>query len=228
MKTLVIIPAHNEEESIINTITSLQQVINQHPETIVDYVVVNDGSVDNTKQILKENNIPHVNHIVNMGVGAAIKTGIIYAQELGYDNVTQFDADGQHNAEFIYDLIAGINEGNDIVIGSRFVNKKKPFSMRMIGSRILSILITFRSFGKLKVTDPTSGQRMFNSKVQRTYLEDASCSEPAFAIKYFQKGFKVKEIQVEMNERLAGESHFNFLNSIKFMLEQSLAIIFGF
>lgn len=228
MRTLVIIPAHNEEESIMNTINDLKIVIKQHPEEEVGIVVINDGSKDRTQQILEENNVAHINHIVNMGVGASIKTGIIYAQKLNYDNVTQFDADGQHNGGYIFDLIKGIKDGNDIVIGSRFVGNKKPFSMRMMGSRLLSFFISIKSLGKLKITDPTSGQRMMNKKVQDTYLDDASCSEPAFAIKYFQKGFKVKEIPVAMNERVAGESHFNFINSVKFMLEQSMAILFGF
>ena len=103
MRTLVIIPAHNEEESIMNTINDLKAVIKQHPEEEVGIVVVNDGSKDRTQQILEENNVDHINHIVNMGVGASIKTGIIYAQKLNYDNVTQFDADGQHNGEYIFD-----------------------------------------------------------------------------------------------------------------------------
>lgn len=228
MRSLVIIPAHNEEESILKTIDKLKKDLAAKPEYDVDYVVVNDGSVDNTKKILEDNNIPHINHIVNMGVGAAIKSGIIYADRLGYDNVMQFDADGQHNGIYIFDLIDQINQGYDIVIGSRFLTKKKPKSLRMLGSKILSTLILIKSRGKLKITDPTSGQRILASRVKDTYVNDASSSEPSFAIKYYNKGFRVKEIPVVMNEREAGESHFNLMNSIKFMLEQSLAIIFGF
>lgn len=228
MKTLIIIPAYNEEESILKTINVLKESLQQHPEYNVDYIVINDGSKDNTSKILEENQIPHINQLVNMGVGAAIQTGIVYAQKLNYDYVMQYDADGQHRPENIFALIDKAQEGNDIVIGSRFLTKSKPFTLRMLGSRILSTLIRIRSLGKLKITDPTSGQRIINRKVMKAYSDDACCSEPNFAIKYFEQGYSVCEIQVDMNEREAGESHFNFLNSTKFMLEQSLAILLGF
>ncbi len=227
MKTLIIIPAYNEEESILKTVNDLKQVLLTRKDYHVDYIVINDGSVDKTRQILEEHKINHINNMVNMGVGASIKTGIIYAQALDYDCVMQYDGDGQHNGEYVFELIKEVEQGNDIVIGSRFLYEKKPFSMRMLGSRILSLLILLCSHQRLKITDPTSGQRILNKKVMDAYLNDANSSEPSFVIKYFKKGFKVKEIQVSMNERLAGESHFNVLNSIKFMLEQSLAIILG-
>lgn len=228
MKYLVIIPAYNEEESIVKTINKLKETLNQNKKYHVDYIVVNDGSVDNTKKVLEDNNILHINHIINMGVGAAIKSGIYYSIENNYDAVMQFDADGQHNPEYIFDLIDELNNGYDIVIGSRFLTEKKPHTLRMLGSNILSVLIRLKSHGKLKVTDPTSGQRIIGKKLQKIYLQEASSSEPAFIIKYYKRKFKIKEIQVKMNEREAGESHFNIMNSIKFMLEQSLAIILGY
>lgn len=228
MKALIIIPAYNEEESILKTVDNLSQKLAQCPEYHVDYIVINDGSKDNTRLILEENHIPHINQFINMGVGTAIQTGIMYAQKQNYDYVMQYDGDGQHRPENIFKLIDEAEKGYDIVIGSRFLKEKKPFSLRMLGSRILSFLISVRSLGKLKITDPTSGQRILNKKVMSVYSDDSSCSEPNFAIKYYEKGFRLKEIQVEMNEREAGESHFNFLNSVKFMLEQSLAIILGF
>ena len=228
MKTLVIIPAHNEEESILKTIENLKKIINSQKKYKIKYVVVNDGSTDDTKKILRDNKIPHINHIVNMGVGTAMKSGIIYSMEKDIDNITQFDGDGQHNAEYIFDLIKGIEEGFDIVIGSRFLTNKKHTSIRMLGSKILSMLIYIKSGFKQRITDPTSGQRILSKNVKEVYLNDASSSEPSFVIKYFKKDYKIKEVQVEMNERQAGESHFNVMNSIKFMLEQSLAIVFGY
>ncbi|MGL5021643.1 MAG: hypothetical protein ACRC5R_06440, partial [Mycoplasmatales bacterium] len=95
------------------------------------------------------------------------------------------------------------------------------------GSKVLSNLIWLKSGFKQKITDPTSGQRIISSKVKATYLQDAAASEPAFAIKYYKKGFKIIEIPVKMNERELGESHFNMMNSVKFMSEQCMAIILG-
>ncbi len=227
MKTLVIIPAHNEEESIVKTIDSLKEVI-QESEHFIDYIVVNDGSKDSTEAVLIENNIHHLTHIVNKGVGAGIKSGILYAIKHDFDYVTQFDADGQHNAEFIPYLIENMQKGYDVSIGSRFLDSKKPWSLRMLGSKILSNLIYVKVGFKQKITDPTSGQRMMSRNVMQEYLRDAAASEPAFAVKYIRKGFKVGEIKVEMNEREAGVSHFNMVNSVYFMLEQTLAIVFGY
>lgn len=228
MKTLVIIPCYNEEESIVRTVKTLTDFIDSQKEYEIDYVVIDDGSVDNTKQVMLDNNIIHISHIINMGVGASIKTGIKYGEKKGFSNVTQFDADGQHNPEYIIDLIKGINEGYDVVIGSRFKGIKKNWSMRMVGSKILSNLIYYKTKKQIKITDPTSGQRILSNRVKNEYMLDAACSEPNFAIKYYQKGFNVKEVKVEMNERLDGESHFNIYNSITFMIEQSIAIIFGY
>lgn len=228
MKSLVIIPCYNEEESIVRTIKSLTDFIYNQKEYEIDYVVIDDGSTDDTKKVMIDNNINHISHVVNMGVGAGIKTGIMYADKNGFSNVTQFDADGQHNAEYIIDLIKGIEEGYDVVIGSRFLGTKKHWSMRMLGSKVLSNLIYYRTKKQIKITDPTSGQRMLSTKVKKAYMQDEACSEPNFAIKYYKKGFKVKEVKVNMNERLDGESHFNLYNSITFMIEQSIAIIFGY
>lgn len=228
MKTLVIIPAYNEEESIIDTVEELKEFIKNQKKYEIDFIVVNDGSIDNTKKVLEENKIPHINHIVNLGVGASIKTGILYAQKNGYQNVTQFDADGQHIPEYIINLIEKIEEGYDVVIGSRFVKKKKELSIRMLGSKILSNLIYYCTKCKIKITDPTSGQRILNYKVMEKYMSETSCSEPNFAIKYFKHNFKIIEIPVTMRDRAKGESYFNLYNSITFMLEQIMAIVFGY
>ena len=100
MKTriLIIIPAYNESQSIERTIGSILQ-------THYDYVVINDGSTDNTEQILKQQNYNHINLLNNLGIGGAVQTGYKYALENNYDIAIQFDADGQHNAEYIKDLI---------------------------------------------------------------------------------------------------------------------------
>ncbi len=227
MKTLVIIPAHNEEESILKTINSLKREI-EKSEYLIDYIVINDGSKDNTENVLIDNKINHLTHIVNKGVGAGIKSGMLYALENDYTYVTQFDADGQHIAEFIPGLIENMQLGYDVSIGSRFLGDKKPWSLRMLGSKILSNLIWIKVGFKQKITDPTSGQRMMNQSIMHQYILDAAASEPAFAVKYIKKGYKVGEIKVDMNEREEGESHFNITNSIFFMLEQTMAIVFGY
>ena len=139
MKILVIIPAYNEEESILTTVQALNSV---HPE--VDAVVVNDASKDNTKNILSENHIHYLDLPVNLGIGGGVQAGYMYAYRNGYDIAIQMDGDGQHPASELDKIIAPIKaEKADIVVGSRFVNKEgfQSSAIRRFGIKFLSSLI---------------------------------------------------------------------------------------
>ena len=159
MKTLLIIPAYNEEESLEKTIRSIRAV-NQK----VDFLIINDGSTDGTAQVCRENQYPFLDLSTNLGLAGAFQAGMKYAYRHDYDCAIQFDADGQHLPQYIVSLEEAIRE-NDIVIGSRFINKKKPLSLRMLGSSLISWAIKITT-GKL-IKDPTSGMRAFNKKMIR-------------------------------------------------------------
>lgn len=221
MKVLIIIPAYNEEENILSVIQGLQKTV---PEC--DYIVINDCSKDNTKKILEEHHIPHINLIVNLGLTGAVQTGYKYAWYHGYDAALQFDGDGQHLPEHIPDLIREIENGYDIAIGSRFVDKKKPFSMRMLGSRIITGVIQLTT-GK-QVTDPTSGMRMINRELIKDYAFEINRKpEPDTLAYQMKRGYRVKEIQVTMQERTAGTSIYSGIgNSVKYMVKVILTLLF--
>lgn len=221
MKTLLIIPAYNEQDAILNTITDIQKHIKDF-----DYVVINDGSSDNTEKILVENNIKHITLPVNLGLTAAVQTGYIYAYENGYDCAIQFDGDGQHQASYIVDLVKEIENGANIVIGSRFVEEKKDYSMRMIGSRIISSLIKLKTGVSIK--DPTSGMRALDRKNIYDYAYDMnSRPEPDSLAKQIKKGYKVKEVQVKIKERESGKSIYsNPWSSIVYMVKMIISILF--
>lgn len=221
MKVLIIIPAYNEEENILNVVKGLQENV---PEC--DYIVVNDCSKDNTKKILEEHGIPHINLIVNLGLTGAVQTGYKYAWYHGYDAALQFDGDGQHLPQYIPDLIREIEQGYDIVIGSRFVEGKKPFSMRMLGSRIITWMIQLTT-GK-KVTDPTSGMRMINRELIKDYAFELNRKpEPDTLAYQIKRGYQVKEIQVTMQERVAGTSIYAGIgNSVKYMVKVIFTLLF--
>ena len=104
-KILMIVPAYNEEESIKETYQSVVNYNSLHKNKTLDILVVNDGSTDCTKQILEDNNIPHVNLIHNLGIGGAVQTGYKYALEHGYDYAVQFDGDGQHDINYIETIL---------------------------------------------------------------------------------------------------------------------------
>ena len=100
MKTLVIIPAYNEEKIIESTIKNLKENTKN-----VDYIVINDGSTDNTKKVCIENNINFIDLSVNLGIGGAVQTGYKYAKKHNYDIAIQFDGDNQHDPKYIDALI---------------------------------------------------------------------------------------------------------------------------
>lgn len=221
-KVLAIVPAYNEEGSLSATIDELSRVA---PE--VDYLVINDGSRDKTGELCKANGYTYVSHPTNLGLTAGVQTGMKYAMRHGYDMAIQFDADGQHDPAFISALVDKMGEtGSDIVIGSRFVTQKKPNSLRMLGSNLISNMIRFTT-GK-RIMDPTSGMRLYNSAVIEIFATQGWASpEPDTLACLIRKGFKVEEVQVSMRERSAGESYLNFSRSISYMLNTCTSILFS-
>jgi len=220
MKCLLIIPAYNEEENIVRVIGNLEE---NYP--CYDYVVINDGSADSTAALCREHGYELIDLPVNLGLAGAFQTGLKYAYRHGYDYAIQFDADGQHRPEFIASMLEKIQEGYDIVIGSRFVTEKKPKTLRMLGSNMIS-LATRLTTGR-KVKDPTSGMRMFNKKMIAEFALNMNYGPEPDTISYLLKqGATIAEVQVEMDERIAGESYLNLTKSMMYMLRMLMSILF--
>lgn len=217
-KTLVVIPAYNEALNIEKTVDDIK---NNAPE--VDYVVINDGSKDNTLEVIRSNHYNHIDGFCNLGLFGAVQTGFKLALKENYDVVIQFDGDGQHSAKYIYTMVSEIENGNNIVIGSRFVTEKKPFTARMVGSRLIAGAIRLVT-GK-KIADPTSGFRAYDKECILDYANDMNNPpEPDTLVYMIRKKRKVKEIQVQMNEREFGESYLNLANTIKYMSRMLISI----
>lgn len=221
MKVIAVIPAYNEEESIKDVVEEFKRTLPGY-----DYIVVNDCSKDSTKEILETNGFNYLDLPVNLGLTGAVQTGYKYAYYNDYDAVIQFDGDGQHLPQYIPELAKEIENGYDIVIGSRFVEKKKEVSARMLGSRLISIMIKITT-GK-KVNDPTSGMRMLNRKMMKDYALNMNRKpEPDTLAFQLKRGAKVKEVQVEMRDRQGGVSAYsNISSSIKYMFKVLMTIIF--
>lgn len=222
-KVLVIIPAYNEAENIVNTVTTLTTNC-----PFVDYVVINDCSKDNTEQICKEHGFNYISLPINLGIGGGMQTGYRYGVANGYDIAIQFDGDGQHNAEYIKDLIEPIEKGEaDLVIGSRFINKEgfQTSSMRRVGINLLGFVL--KVCGKVKITDATSGFRAASRDVMKFFSENYAQDypEPESIIASSVSGFKVKEVPVIMNERTAGVSSISTFKSMYYMIKVTLAIV---
>lgn len=223
MKKLIIIPAYNEAENIHKVIKSIKEFA---PD--FDYVIINDCSTDNTREICEKYRYNIVNLPINLGIGGGVQTGYKYALEHGYDVAVQIDGDGQHDPRYLPILFDYMQQNNvDMVIGSRFINKEgfQSTYMRRLGSYILRKLIRLVS-GK-KITDPTSGLRMVNRSIIYNFCNyyPKDYPEPESIVNVLRLGYRVEEIPVEMNEREAGESSINIFKSIYYMIKVSLAIL---
>lgn len=219
MKILIIIPAYNEEENIVRVTDHL---IADYPQ--YDYVIINDGSSDHTAQICREHGYRMIDHPVNLGLAGAVRTGMKYAMAHGYDAAIQFDGDGQHRPEYIAMMAEQIQAGYDIVIGSRFVTEKKDSSLRMMGSRMIERFIHMTT-GKT-IHDPTSGMRMYGKNMIRVLAENAALTPEPDTVAYLMRcGAKVCEVQVTMDERIAGESYLTLRRSIQYMANMCISIL---
>lgn len=220
MKTLIIIPAYNEQENIEKVVNNL---IQNYPE--YDYVVVNDGSKDKTAEICRRNGYNYIDLPVNLGLAGGFQAGMKYAQRNGYDAAIQFDGDGQHDPEYIAQMVETMKQEDvDIVIGSRFVEKKRPKSLRMFGNILIEGCIKVTTGKKIK--DPTSGMRLFNRRMIQKLANTMNYGPEPDTVAYLIRcGAKVREVQVDMHEREAGESYLNLVRSMEYMLHMTLSIL---
>ena len=233
MRNLIVIPAYNEEEALPKTVAHLQAL----PPGF-EILIVNDGSRDRTKDIanalVHQSHVPlHVAHLpVNCGIGVAVQTGYRFAVlDGGYRYVIQFDADGQHDAEYLTALVdQAARAGLDLCVGSRFIHDFGPGSRstfsRRIGIRFFAWLIGLMSGAK--VTDPTSGFRCLGPRAWRRFADSypEDYPEPESLFWCARNGLKVGELPVRMFERQGGVSSIRQLRVVYYMVKVSLAILF--
>lgn len=223
MKTLVIIPAYNEEASIAGVIRAVKMHM-----PLADIAVVNDGSTDRTAGLVEGSGALLLNHPFNLGIGGAMQTGYKYALKKGYDVAIQVDADGQHPADQIRRLVEPITKGlADMVVGSRFleIGGYEPSLARHAGIKIFSKVVS-AIIGQ-KVTDTTSGFRACGKRCieffSRRYPDDYP--EVEALVLLHKKGFSIMETAVKMEERSGGRSSITPARSVYYMIKVLLAIM---
>ena len=223
MKRLIIIPAYHEEAKIERTVNHIQKYA---PE--FDYIVINDCSSDRTGQICDVNHFPVIHLPVNLGIGGAVQTGYLYGVYNGYDEAVQIDGDGQHDPAYLLKMAEHMEKSKaDMVIGSRFIEKKgfQSSGIRRIGIRYFTFLIRLLT-GK-RITDPTSGLRMVNREVMCLFADNypKDYPEPETVVAILRRGKKIEELPVMMKERMGGVSSISPKKSIYYMIKVSLAIL---
>ncbi len=202
-RTLVIVPALNEEESLPATLKELREVVDD-----VDVVVVDDGSTDATAEVARRAGAVSTQLPFTLGVGGAVRVGLHYAQRYGYDRAVVIDADGQHDPAGITTLLDALDRGADMVVGSRFasgddypVGRTRRQAMRFLGAIV-------RALTGQRYSDVTSGFRAFDRPViellAREYPVEylADTVEALLIVRY--AGFRVDEVPIRMRPRAAG------------------------
>lgn len=228
-KILIVIPAYNEEESILDTYQSVMEYNKKHKSISLDVIVINDGSRDSTKQILEDYHIPHINLVHNLGIGGAVQTGYKYALENNYDYVVQFDGDGQHDINYVETILEPLRSGDaDLCIGSRFLDDTSEFKStgaRRIGIKIISFLIWL--FAHIKIMDPTSGFRAANRSVIQHFAMSypREYPEPESIVNITRLNYRVIEQPVKMRERTGGVSSIRAWKTVYYMINVGLSII---
>lgn len=227
-KVLIIIPAYNEEENIVSTCTKITEY-NKNNEKKFDFIVVNDCSKDNTLKLCKEHNFKVIDLVHNLGIGGAVQTGYKYAYEHGYDVAVQFDGDGQHDINYVKDIVMQVISGKyDMAIGSRFIDDKssefKSSTARRVGIKLISFFI--KLFTGKKIYDTTSGFRAINKDLIKYFSSNypAEYPEPVSEVMLLMNGFTITEVPVSMNERVGGVSSIRKWKNVYYMINVILSI----
>ena len=223
LKRLIIIPAYNEAENIVKTVEAIKEKAKGF-----DYIIINDCSTDRTKNICEENGYNVINLPINLGIGGAVQTGYKYAYNHDYDIAVQVDGDGQHDPLFLEVMAQYLEEHSvDMVIGSRFIEKKGFQSSRARRIGIVFFAQLIKIMTGATITDPTSGLRMVGRNVIELFSNDypKDYPEPESVVAILRRHMKVIEIPVVMKEREGGVSSISLKKSVYYMIKVTLAIL---
>lgn len=230
---LIIMPAYNEGKNIGALLDKLEQ-----PEIagIADLLVMNDASKDNTEAIVRERNHAVINHVFNLGYGSGLQVGYKYAVAKGYRYVIQMDADGQHDASNIKEILECLKTADehgkypDIILGSRFVegSPKYPTSLvKKIAYTLFRFLIRLGT--GTRIMDPTTGlqglsRRAFSYYAGYNHFDD-QYPDANMLMQMLLLGFRVKEIPAVMHVRREGVSMHSGLKPVMYMFRMMFSII---
>jgi len=199
-RVLVMIPALNEEETIAAVVRDARAQLS------TDVVVIDDGSTDRTADRATGAGATVLRLPYNLGVGGALRTGLRYAVDNGFNRVVQLDGDGQHDATEARRLLATLEDGYDLVVGSRFAAGYELGRGRRATMHVLSSIVS-RRLGE-RITDTTSGFRAMGPEAitlfSREYPVDYLSDTVEALLLAASHGLRVTEIDVAMHPRQGG------------------------
>jgi glycosyltransferase involved in cell wall biosynthesis len=224
-KVLIIIPAFNEEATVITVIEELNRECPGY-----SLLVVNDASSDNTSALARSTGLAKVIDLpVNLGIGGAVQSGLRYANRHNFDCAVQFDADGQHQASDVTSLVEMVLSGEcDVAIGSRFIGDSKMYGtdiLRRFGIKIFEIISILLI--RKRIRDHTSGFRAFNKEAINFIMHEypVDYPEPEIVVLLARNKFNIKEIFTQMYSRKGGVSSIPVYIGPYYMLKVIIAMI---
>src|SRR5215212_2473483 len=226
-RTLVILPAFNEEEALSAVLKELAVTCPQ-----LDVLVVDDGSTDRTAEVARAEGVTVAVLPFNLGVGGALQTGFRYAVSHGYGRAIQFDADGQHDPSQVPALLAALDEGADLVIGSRFAAPEAGSEYdvgRLRGGAMGILRLAVRILSGRSFSDTSSGFRAFSAPLLAFYAAEYPNEYLGDTVEALllacQAGFRVVEVPVSMRERAGGKPSTQNLKLIYHYLRALLSLL---
>lgn len=230
MHVLVVIPAFNEQQALGGLLTELAALRAELRSHSLEVVVVDDGSADRTAEVAREGGVRLLRLCRNLGIGGAVQAGLVLAQREGFDCAVQIDGDGQHPPDQLPVLLDAIGS-SDLVVGTRYRGGPDGFrstALRRLGSGWLRLVL--RLVTGLKLTDPTSGFRLYGARAlrlfSRTYPYDYP--EPESLAVACAAGLAVTEVPVTMRERQGGRSSISGGQPLYYMLKVTLAVLLAY
>jgi glycosyltransferase involved in cell wall biosynthesis len=224
LKFSIIIPVYNEQEVIVNVLTNLKQYCNENFSNQYEIIAIDDGSTDQTADILKNlDGIKVISHPYNKGYGASVKSGVSAST---FDWILVFDSDGQHRQQDIKAL-AEASENFDMVVGAR-QGYQGPL-IRQPGKKILHAIAEY--LVERNIPDLNSGLRLIKKKFFLKYahlLPDGFSWTTTITLAFFKEGLNVNYVPIEINKRQGGKSQVKPSDALKlFMLILRIIMLFS-
>lgn len=222
---LVIIPAYNEEQNVGRVIKEIRSL-----NLDLDLVVIDDGSTDLTKFVVREKEEKLISLPFNIGYGGALQTGYKYAVSMDYNYVVQFDADGQHDSSDILLIIEQLTTGEyDIVIGSRFLGKSSFYTSIPKKLAIMFFRLLIKWSTGVPITDPTSGLQGLTKQVYTYYATMGNYPEDYpdtdTLISMILSGYRVTEIAAHIRERHSGKGMHSGIKTLYYFIKMLVSIL---
>ncbi|MBN1541607.1 glycosyltransferase family 2 protein [candidate division KSB1 bacterium] len=229
-KLLIVVPTYNEEKNLPQVLNELLLLQNPLSEWQIQskVLIVDDGSKDRSAEIAKQAGVDVLQLPINLGYGAALQSGFIYALENKVDLVISIDADGQHQPSDILKIVEAYLDGKyDVVLGSRFVEDTgyQTNLPRRLGIKMFSVILHLLS--GLRIADVTTGFQLITRQVVELYAAEYPHDYPdaQMLLLLALSGFKIKEIPVVVKQRLHGQSMHSSIKSLLYPIRNFLAII---